>query len=72
MLDHPYISDPNYTTTLLAWTYGQNWYDGSFLFFESMKVDQNGFVILDVYYAAYGFGRYLRSVHVHGHQRYRA
>ena len=53
MLDHPYISDPNYTTTLLAWTYGQNWYDGSFLFFESMKVDQNGFVILDVYYAAY-------------------
>jgi phosphatidylglycerol:prolipoprotein diacylglycerol transferase len=53
MLDHPYISDPNYTTTLLAWTYAKDWYDGSLLFCESMKVDQNGFVILDVYYFAY-------------------
>lgn len=53
MFDHPYISDPDYTTTLLAWTYEQDWWNGSLLFRESLKSTQNGFVILDVYYAAY-------------------
>jgi phosphatidylglycerol:prolipoprotein diacylglycerol transferase len=53
VFDHPYISDPDYTTTLLAWTYEQDWWNGSLLFRESLKSSQNGFVILDVYYAAY-------------------
>ncbi len=53
MYDHPYISDPEYTTTLLAWTYETDWWSGSLLVHESLRYSQNGFVILDVYYAAY-------------------
>ncbi len=53
MYDHPYISDPEYTTTLLAWTYEKDWWSGSLLVHESLRYSQNGFVILDVYYAAY-------------------
>lgn len=53
MFDHPYITDPDYTTTLLAWTYEQDWWNGTLLFRQSPSSAQNGFVILDVYYAAY-------------------
>lgn len=47
MLDHPAISNPEYTTTILAWE------DGGFTFFEGVSYGSDGFVILDAFYLAY-------------------
>ncbi len=47
MLDHPYITDPEYTTTFVSW------FDGSLHWRQSPPTGSDGFVILDAFYLAY-------------------
>jgi len=44
MIDHPYISDPTYTTTVMAW-------DEGLTFFQA--VSHEGIVLMDTYYLSY-------------------
>jgi prolipoprotein diacylglyceryltransferase len=48
LIDHPSITDPGFTTTVLSW------FDGGLHFFESPPAASSGAVILDTYYLAYG------------------
>lgn len=44
-IDHPYIADPQYSTTAISW------YDGGLHFFR--RVPEDGIALLNVYHAAY-------------------
>lgn len=47
MYDHPYITDDNYSTTVLAW------YDGGLHFFSSVPAGSEGFELFNVFHLAY-------------------
>lgn len=47
MFDHPYITDPNYSTTVISW------YDGGIHFFSSVPADAQGFELFNVFHLAY-------------------
>ncbi|MCA8919890.1 MAG: prolipoprotein diacylglyceryl transferase [Planctomycetes bacterium] len=46
MFDHPYISDPEYSTTVVSW------FDGGFHFFK--RVPEDGIELFNVFHLAYG------------------
>ncbi|MBZ0135081.1 MAG: prolipoprotein diacylglyceryl transferase [Planctomycetes bacterium] len=48
MFDHPYITDPNYSTTVLSW------YDGGLHFFRRVPSGSDGFELFNVFHLAYG------------------
>ncbi|MCB9934607.1 MAG: prolipoprotein diacylglyceryl transferase [Planctomycetes bacterium] len=48
MIDHPYISDPDYSTTVVSW------YDGGLHFFSSVPAGAEGFEVpINVFHLAY-------------------
>ena len=46
MFDHPYIADPNFSTTVVSW------YDGGLHFFKQVPAD--GIALFNVFHLAYG------------------
>lgn len=47
VIDHPAITDPDYTTIVLSW------FDGGLKFFEPVPFGSDGVVLLDTYYLSY-------------------
>jgi len=47
IIDHPSITNPDYTTIILSW------FDGGLRFFESPPAGSGGLVLLDTYYLSY-------------------
>jgi phosphatidylglycerol:prolipoprotein diacylglycerol transferase len=47
VVDHPAITNPDYTTIILSWV------DGTLRFFEPVPYGQDGVVLLDTYYLSY-------------------
>lgn len=48
MIDHPYISDPEYSTTVLSW------YEGGLHFFREIPAGVDGIRLFNVFHLAYG------------------
>jgi phosphatidylglycerol:prolipoprotein diacylglycerol transferase len=48
MIDHPYITDPDYSTTVVSW------YDGGPHFFTSVPAGVDGLNLFNVFHLAYG------------------
>lgn len=47
VIDHPAVTNPDYTTIVLSW------FDGGLKFFEPVPVGSDGVVLLDTYYLSY-------------------
>ncbi len=47
MIDHPYISDPDYSTNVVAW------FDGGLHFFKRVPEGSDGFALFNVFHLAY-------------------
>jgi phosphatidylglycerol:prolipoprotein diacylglycerol transferase len=48
MIDHPYIADPEYSTTVIAW------FDGGLHFFRRVPANSGSFALFNVFHLAYG------------------
>lgn len=48
MIDHPYISDPDFSTTVVSW------YEGGFHFFRDVPAGVEGHNLFNVFHLAYG------------------